>query len=218
MTVCLNTEDLEIFPRQWLEGKGTGDSLILIMDSGVRLSYAGFLVDRILVLLRILPWIYYLYHFTAGSKKRNLFSICVNLENKIIKCHIIIGHFSFLLWSKAGECCYLRVQQNDHWHLKNKTKTEQNQNFSQRLLLDEILTIVILMTNPKIVKWLHSDLSKAFFYCFPNCFFHLLPKRSLPSSTLLMPKFQPQLFGLQALLLCQLQFYHLFLCPYIKLV
>lgn len=148
MTVCLNTEDLEIFPRQWLEAEGTRDSFILIMDSGVRLSYAGFLVDRTLVLLRILPWIYYLCHFTAGSKKRNLFKICVSLENKIIKCHIIIGHFSFILWSKAGKYYYLRVQQNDHWHLKNKTKTEQNQNFSRRLLLDEILTIVILMSNP----------------------------------------------------------------------
>lgn len=41
MPVCLNTEDLEIFPRQRLEGEGTGDSFILVMDSGVRLSYTS---------------------------------------------------------------------------------------------------------------------------------------------------------------------------------
>lgn len=133
MTVCLNTEDLEIFPRQWLEGEGAGDSLILIVGSGVRLSYACFLVDNILVLSRILPRIQYLCHFTAGSKKRNLFLICVNLGGKIMKCHIIMGPLSFLLRSKAVKCYYLRVQQNAHWHLKNKTKTEQNKNFSRRL-------------------------------------------------------------------------------------
>lgn len=133
MTVCLNTEDLEIFPRQWLEGEGAGDSLILIVGSGVRLSYACFLVDNILVLSRILPRIQYLCHFTAGSKKRNLFLICVNLgeKNNEVSYH---NGTPFLSFTKQGwEMLLFEGSTECPLAFKNKTKTEQNKNFSRRL-------------------------------------------------------------------------------------
>lgn len=73
-----------------------------------------------------------LYKFL--SDKILVYFSSISVQNIITFCSLPQALKGLLLvWSKAGKCYYLRVQWNDHCHLKHKTKPNLNKPFSGRL-------------------------------------------------------------------------------------